>query len=201
MVRCPLRARDLVRREVDKLLERGVIQPSTSPWSSRYLLVAKKDGTERFCVDLRQLNAITVKDVYPLPRIDDILDSLHNCTHFTTLDLTMGFYHVPLSPRSRPKTAFQTFHGLWEFIRLPMGWCNAPSIFQRNIDIALAGLQWQQCIVYIDDVIIFSSSFEQHLAHINQILTRLSDVGAKLKLAKCHFARREVPFLGHIISA
>lgn len=147
---------DIVEKMVQDMTEQGVIRPSISPWASPVVLVPKKDGTKRFCVDYRRLNGITKKDVYPLPRIDDILDTLGGCRFFTSLDLASGYWQVGLDEESSPKSAFVTHCGLYEFTRMPFGMCNAPATFQRLMEVVLADLLWKECFAYIDDILVSS---------------------------------------------
>ena len=146
------------RQEVEKLLHimlnEGVVQPSKSPWASPFVLVQKKDNSFRFCIDYRKLNEVTHKDAYPLPRIDDTLNTLAGSKWFSTLDMLSGYWQVQVAEKDRPKTAFCTTEGLFEFKVMPFGLCNAPATFQRLMDLVLAGLQWSHCLVYLDDVII-----------------------------------------------
>ena len=156
------------RKEVQKLLQnmerRDVIQPSSSPWASPVVLVQKKDGTLRFCIAYRKLNAITRKDAYPIPRIVDTLDTLAGSTWFTTLDLVSGYWQVEVSDNDWAKTAFCTHEGLFEFKVMPFGLCNAPATFQRLMDLVLAGAKWSTCLVYLDDII--GKTFHQHLTNV-----------------------------------
>ena len=144
--------------------------------------------------------AITRNDVYPLPRVDDIFDTLGGARYFTSLDLASGYWQVELDEDAREKSAFTTYHGLYEFIRMPFGLCNASATFQRVMQAVLAGLEWRTCFVYLDDVLIASKSFKEHLQHIKEVLARLRAAGLRLKPKKCLFLREEVPYLGHVIS-
>ena len=158
-----------VRREemaqVQHMLSSNVIRPSNSPWASPVVMVRKKDGTLRFCMDFRQLNAATVKDAHPLPRIDDLLDALHGAKWFSTLDLKSGYWQVPITEQDKAKTAFRASSGqLFEFNQVPFGLCNVPVTFSRLMDRILAGLHWEMCLFYLDDIIVFSSTWEEHLA-------------------------------------
>lgn len=188
------------KAEVSKMLKDGVIEHSDSPWSSPVVLVRKKDSTLRFCVDYRKLNSVTKKDVYPIPRIDDTLDSLAGSHIFSALDLAAGYWQIPLENDSKEKTAFVTKDGLFHFNVLPFGLTNAPATFQRLMDSVLRHLKWQFCLVYMDDVIIYSKSFDEHLKHLQSVFHALHNANLLLKLEKCKFGLSSIPYLGHIIS-
>ncbi|CAF1327080.1 unnamed protein product [Rotaria sordida] len=170
-------------QETQKLLERGQIEESTSPWSSPIVLVKKKDKTMRFCIDYRRLNAITIKDAFPLPRIDEIFDQLSDATYYTKFDFKSGYFQVPLSKEDRPKTAFSTRDKHYQFTVLPQGITNGPATFQP----------------YIDDVIIYSKTFEEHLSHLNEICQILKEARFRLNPEKCEIARTQTDYLGHRI--
>ena len=192
------------RKKVQTLLQdmgkRDVIQPSTSPWASPVVLVQKKDGTLRFCIDYRKLNAITRKDAYPIPRIDDTLDTLAGSTWFSTLELVSGYWQVKMSEEDRAKTAFCTQEGLFEFKVMPFGLCTALATFQRLMDLVLAGAKWSTCLVYLDDIIVVRRTFQQHLSNVRDVLDKLRQAGLRLKPEKCNFFQNEVSYLGHIVS-
>ena len=158
----PFAVREQVSRQLCTMQETGVIQPSRSPWSSPVVLVRKRDGSHRFCVDYRELNAVTKPDSFPLPRIDDLLDQLGSTQYFSTLDLAAGYWQIRMHPASREKTAFVTHEGLHEFRVMPFGLTNAPAAFQRLMQQVLMGLNPENgnlfVSVYIDDVLIFSKS-------------------------------------------
>jgi hypothetical protein len=153
----------------------------------------------RFCVDYRRLNMITVPDTYPLPRMDECIDSLGDAVVFTNLDCNSGYWKIPVHPGDRDKTTFTSHYGTYRFLRLPFGLRNAPATFQRAIDIILSGVKWKTCLVYLDDVIVFSGSRSAHLAHVAEVLTLLGNAGLSLKLNKCHFFSETVDYLGHVI--
>ena len=184
---------------VEEMLAGGQIEPSDSPWSAPVVLVTKKDGSTRFCVDYRRLNLATVKDAYPLPRIDDTLDMLAGKRWFSTLDLASGYWQVSLSPDARCKTAFATHSGLFQFKVMPFGLCNAPATFERLMDRVLQGLRWSRCLVYLDDIISFGTTFDDTLDNLTLIFERLRSYGLQLKLTKCHLFQTSVPFLGHVV--
>jgi hypothetical protein len=188
-------------KETDKLLKNGIIEHSTSPWSSPVVLVKKKDGTTRFCVDYRRLNQITTKDAFPLPRIDDIYDQLTKATYFSKFDFKAGYFQVPLDKADRPKTAFSTRDGHFQFKVLPQGLTNGPPTFQRIVNQILGPNRWKHVLAYIDDIIIYSQNFTQHLQHIEEVCSLLYEANFKLNVDKCEVARKEILFLGHLIQA
>ncbi len=202
--RMPFSVREEISRQLQKMQQIGVIQPSKSPWASPVVLVRKKDGSHRFCVDFRELNAVTKKDTFPLPRVDDLLDQLGSSHYFSTLDLAAGYWQIKVHPESQPKTVFVTHEGLHEFTVMPFGLTNAPAAFQRVMQQVIMGLIPADApdfvSVYIDDVLIYSKSLEEHLEHIEKVLCKLIEVGLKLKPEKCHFIRKEVGFQGHVIT-
>lgn len=191
--------RNIIHTHVSDMLQRGVVKPSSSPWSSPVVLVKKKDGTWRFCIDFRKLNKITKKDVYPLPRIDDLLDCLNGSEYFSSLDLRSGYWQIPVAPSDREKTAFVTPDGLFEFTVMPFGLSNAPATFERMMDTILQGLKWQTCLCYLDDVVIFSSTFEDHVDRLVEVLSRFRCAGLQLNSKKCLFGSRRITVLGHVV--
>ena len=198
--RIPFALRDKVEQLVGNMLNQGVV-PSKSPWASPVVLVAKRDGTVRFCVDYHCLNAATKMDVYPLPRVDDQLDLLSCSRYFMTLDLATGYWQVSMAPESLEKTAFITHSGLYEFMVMPFGLCNAPATFQRLMETVLAGLPRTSCMVYIDDILVVGETFEDHLFNLRKVFDCLREAGLRLKPTKCHLAKPQVEYLGYIVSA
>ena len=178
-------------RQVETLLQNGVIKPSTSPWSSPVLMVPKKDGTYRFCVDFRGLNAVSEKSEYPLPRVDECLEAMAmaGACLFSTLDLASGYWQVELNPADQEKTAFSTNSGHYEFLTMPMGLKGAPATLQRLMDLVLRGLKWETLLIYLDDILVFGRTPEEHLDRLAQVFQRLADAGLKLKPDKCCFAQ------------
>ena len=197
---CPEKRQEM-RTLLSEMLERDIIRPSNSPWASPVVLVKKKDGTSRFCIDYRKVNTVTRKDAYPLPRLDDLLDTLAGSRLFSTLDLVSGYWQVEIHPRDKQKTAFCTSEGLYEFNVMPFGLCNGPATFQRLMNLLLAGVQWSSCLVYLDDIIVLGRTFEDHLKHLSQVFQRLREAKLKLKVKKCSFCRETVQFLGHVVSS
>ena len=171
---------------VKEMLLGGQIEPSDSPWASPVVLVTKKDGSTRFCVDYRRLNSLTVKDAYPLPRSDDSLRLLGNQQWFSTIDIASGYWQVAISPEAKRKAAFVT-NGLFQFRVMPFGLCNAPATFGRLMDRVLCGMRWSRCLVYPDDVISFGTSIPEALTRLEEVLSRLSDFGLQLKAKNCTF--------------
>ena len=196
--RLPFQRREEVQREVETMLNSDIIEPSNSPWCSPVVLVAKKDGSRRFCVDYRKLNEVTRKDVYPLPRCEEILHALSGAAYFTHLDLVRGYWQIGVKEEDREKTAFSTPDGHYQFKRMPFGLTNAPATFQRTMNTILHGLNWLDCLVYLDDIIIFAGTLEQHHRKLESVLERLQNSGLKLNAKKCHFLNEETLLLGHV---
>ena len=140
------------------MVDQGTIEPSDSPWAAPIILVATKDGTTRFCVDYRKLKNVTHKDAYPLPRIDETVDTLSRAQWFSTLDMASGYYQMGMDDRDKCKTAFITHMGLYQFRVMPFGLCGAPATFERVMELVLQGLRWERCLVYLDDVIVFGKT-------------------------------------------
>jgi len=193
------RTRQLVGEQVNKMLKLDVIEPSSSEWASPVVLVPKPDGSTRFCINYRQLNDRTVRDTYPIPRMDDCLDSLGDARLFLMLDCNAGCWQIPVPEEDENLTCFTTHVGKYQCTRLPFGFCNARATFQRAIDMILAGVKWQYVLVYLDDIIVYSADAESHLSHLEKVLTLLGENGVTLKAKKCHLFSSEVEYLGHVI--
>ena len=193
--------RDGLRKELDDLEQLGIIQRSHTAWASAIVLVPKKDGTKRLCIDYRPLNAIVPRSSFPLPKISDIFAVLKGKRFFTCLDLAKGFWQIRIADGDRQKTAFTTPFGLYEFTRLPFGLNSAPGVFQATMTRVLSDLLWTICVVYIDDILIYSDTWEEHLEAIDKVLQRLIQANLKIKLSKCEFARTQLQYLGHIINS
>ena len=199
--RIPDAKRKVVEENVEQMLNDGIIRPSHSPWASPITLVPKKDGTVRFCVDYRRLNAVTKKDAYPLPRTQEVFDQLRGAEIFSTLDLKSGYWQMPMGEASKEKTAFTCHLGLYEFNRLPFGLTNAPALFQRAVASVLTGLIGRSVMLYIDDIVVFSKTEEEHAKHLREVFQRLRTAGLQLKLTKCSFGKKEIDLLGHRVDA
>ena len=192
--------RDIEREEVRKILQKGVIEPSVSPWSSNIVLVKKKDGSTRFCVDYRKLNAVTKKDSYPLPRIDECLDALAGSVYFSCMDINAGYWQIAVAKEDREKTAFATSMGLYQFVKMPFGLVSAPSEFCRLMGDVFRDMQWIECLLYMDDIIVPAISVEETLLRLEHVFQRLQHANLKLKPSKCIFFQNSVKFLGQEVS-
>ena len=199
--RIPPQMYDEVKAHIQEMLDLGAIRPSNSPWASAIVLVRKKDGRLRFCIDLRRLNNRTVKDAYSLPRIESILDSLGGAQIFSTLDLKAGYWQVEMAEECKAYTAFTCGPlGFYECDTMPFGATNAPATFQRLMHDCLGDLNMNWCIVYLGDIIIFSDTKEEHIKRLEAVFQKLMAAGLKLKPTKCFFFRDEIEYLGHVVS-
>ena len=203
--RLPEAHKEEVDKQVKKMLKDGIIVPSKSAWNSPILAVPKKmdaSGEKRWriVVDYRKLNEVSVGDAYPLPNINEILDQLGKARYFSTLDLASGFHQIPLKREDREKTAFSCPYGHFEFVRTPFGLKGAPPTFQRLMNTVLSGLQGIKCFIYLDDIVIHGNSLQNHNEKLREILDRLRENNLKLHPDKCEFLRKEVNYLGHVIS-
>lgn len=199
--RLPISQREIAETEISSMLEAGIIEPSKSPWAAPIVLVRKKDNTTRFCVDYRKLNLATIKDSYPLPKIDESLDRLSGANFYCTLDLAQGFYQVKMREECKPLTAFATHKGLFQFRVMPFGLANSPKTFERLMELVLCGLQFDRCLIYLDDVIVFGRTFSETLENLISVFDRFKGANLKLKPKKCKIFQDEVRYLGHIVSA
>ena len=198
------KVQEKIRHQVNDMLEQGVIRESTSPWSFPVCMIPKAGSDNyRFCIDFRKLNQVCDRCNFPLPNINDTLDSLGSSKpqYFSTLDLAAGYWQINLSEKSKEKSAFITQDGLYEFNVMPFGLHNAPATFQRAMHEVFRGLHWKFILIYLDDIIVFSSNFSQHLQHLREVFMRLRAVGLKLQPKKCSFACKEVKYLGHVVTA
>jgi hypothetical protein len=189
-----------IETQVQDMLHKGWIQPSSSPYSSHVLLVWKKIGDWRLCVDYRRLNALTIKNKYPLPIIEELLEELQGASWFTTLDLCSGFHQIRMAKGDEHKTAFQTHSGHYEYRVMPYGVTGGPATFQGVMNTILASLLRKCVVVFIDDILIYSKSWSEHLQHIKAVLTLLQQHQFHVKLSKCAFAKQQLCYLGHVVS-
>ncbi len=200
----PRRLAPAIQEEADKqvkdMLKRGIIEPSESPWASPIVLVTKKDGSRRFCSDYRMLNEVTIKDSYPMPRIEETLESLSGAQWFSTLDLASGYWQVELDADAKEKSAFVVRGGLYQWTVMPFGLCNAPSTFERLMENLMRGLQWESLLVYLDDIIVFAKTIEEELDRLREVFERLRQANLKLKPKKCVLFQKSVLYLGHIVT-
>ncbi len=164
-----------------KMLEAGVIEESTSEWASSPVLIRKRDGSVRWCIDYRALNKVTVKDVFPLPLVDDCLDTLACNNWFSKLDANSAYWQVGIKPEDRSKTAFHTKYGLYEHVKMGFGLCNAPATYARVMNLVLRGLNWKTVLAFLDDILVLGKDVDEHLVNLGDIFQRLRKYGLKLK--------------------
>ena len=200
MRRSPLGFEQEEDKHLESMLRNKVIRPSQSPWSAAPVLIRKKDGSVRWCLDYRRLNDVTRKDLYPLPLIEECLDTLAGSAYFSTLDMASGYWQIDIEEADKPKTAFVTKRGLFEMNKMAFGLCNAPATFQRVVNQVLGGLLWKSVLAYLDDIIVLGKDFQDHLRTLQQVLLRLREANLKLKPRKCHLLRQQVQFLGRVVS-
>jgi len=200
-LRChPIAQLPLIDQQVEELIKNDIVEPAASRWASNIVLVKKKDGSYRLCIDYRAVNAVTYKDSYPLPHIDTYLGSMDGAVWFTTLDLRSGYHAIPIRKEDRDKTAFITRRGCFRYKVMPFGLTCVPALFQRLMDLVLCGLTYNSVLVYLDDIVVFSRDFDTHMNRLQEVLDRLRQANLKLHPSKCHLFQRRVAFLGHVIS-
>ena len=187
-----------MKEELKKMMEDGVIEESRSGWGTPVVLIKKKDGSLRFCVDYRKLNALTSPDAYPMPRVDEILDQLGGAKYLTKLDLARGYWQVPVDENAKKLTAFITPFGLYQFKVMPFGLNGAPATFQRLMDGVVHGISGFTA-AYLDDLVIFSQSWEEHVVHVRKVLGRLREAGLTAKPEKCQMGMRKCAYLGYVV--
>ena len=198
--RMPMHFKKDLRQKIDKFLEHKLITPCHSPYSSPAMLVPKKNGKLRLVIDYRQLNKQTVKSCWPLPSVEEIFDTLEGSCYFSTIDMSWGFYQLPLETNSQDYTAFSTPFGSFKWLVMPMGLTGSPPVFQSLMEKVLVGLTWKSTIPYLDDCIIFSRTAEEHIERLREVFQRFKDANLKINPLKCEFFRQHLPFLGHIVS-
>ena len=185
---------------LNEMLKTGVIEPSTSAWASPICMVKNQDGS-RFCVDYRRVNAVSTKDVFPVPNIQDALESLRGARHFATIDLLSSYWQLGMTDRAKERSAFCTRRGLFHFTRMPFGLSGAPSTFCRVMSLVFSDLLWVVCLCFLDDIIIYARTQDELLERLDMVLSRLSSFGFKVKPSKCSLFRNTIKFLGHLVSA
>ncbi|GBG80876.1 hypothetical protein CBR_g31432 [Chara braunii] len=188
-----------LRKQLDELLEKGWIRPSSSPFGAPVLFVPKKEGELRMCIDYRGLNAITVENVELLPRIDDFLDRVQGCRYFSKIDLKSGYHQIEVHPDDQYKNAFRTRYGHYEFIVMPFGLTNAPATFQRCMNDLFRPWLDKFVVVYLDDILVFSRTLQEHQGHLRQVLEKLREGNFKINAKKCEWAKTQVLYLGHML--
>ncbi|XP_075775938.1 uncharacterized protein LOC142826874 [Pelodiscus sinensis] len=194
----PRKLWDTVQKELQDMLRWGVVEKSRSEWRSPIVLVPKKDGAVRFCIDFRKLNAVSKFDAYPMPRVDELLERLGRAEYLSTIDLTKGYWQIPLTPAAREKTAFATPFGLFQFVTMPFGLHGAAATFQRLMDEILEDHR-DYATAYIDDIVVFSRTWEEHLQQLGAVLRTLQRAGLTANPKKCQFGKREVSYLGYTV--
>ena len=197
--RLSVKEKEIEKEHIEEMLKKGIIRKSKSPWSSPVVFVPKKGGEIRFCIDYRKLNKVTKKDNHPLPRIDEMLDKFEGSQYFSSIDLASAYWQVEMDEKDIEKTAFITSEGLYECLVMPFGLCNAPATFQRLMHEVLGNLIYTKAPVYLDDIIIHSKTFEQHLKDIEEVFGKLREAKLMSKESKCEFCASEIKFLGHIV--
>ena len=199
--RIPMHVEDKVNEKVDEMLSNGVITESTSPWNSPIVVVTKKDGDIRLCIDYRKLNAATRRPIYPMPDTQELFNSLSGALYFSSLDLSSGYYQVPMNERDAEKTAFTTKKGHFHFLKMPFGLTGAPATFQSLMHSVFRSENWLKCVIYLDDILVFGSSGREHNERLKLIFEKIRQAGIKLGPKKCKILKTEVVYLGHVISA
>ena len=199
--RIPMNVEETVDTKVNEMLQNGVITESSSPWNSPIVVVAKKDGDIRLCVDYRKLNTVTKRPIFPIPEAQELFNCLEGSKFYSSLDLSSGYYQVPMNPKDAEKTAFSTRKGHFHFLKMPFGLTGAPATFQNLMHKIFKDENWTQCIIYLDDILVFGNTGQQHNERLRNIFEKIKNAGIKLGPKKCKILEKEISYLGHVISA
>ena len=199
-IRKPVHYKDDIKEKIDAFMRKELIAPCRSPYNVPTMLVPKNNGKLRLVIDYRKLNEQTIKSCWPIPSIDEIFDTLQGSAYFTTIDISWGFYQLPMEPKSQNYTAFNTPFGSFKWLRMPMGLTGSPITFQSLMEHVLVGLMWNITVPCLDDCIIFSKTREEHIKRLQQVFQRFREANLKINPTKCAFSQSKVQFLGHVIS-
>ena len=199
--RHPRRFKDEIEKAIKELLAMGHIIPSSSPFASLVVLVLKKDGTMRMCIDYRALNKKTIKNRYPIPCIDELMDELHGAVFFSKIDLHSGYHQIGIREKDIEKTAFRCHFGHFEFLVMPFGLTNAPASFQSCMNHIFRGQLRKSILVFFDDILVYSKTWQEHMGHLEEVLSIMEAQSLYAKESKCEFGMTELLYMGHIISA
>ena len=199
--RASVKERAIIEKQIDEMLEAGIIRESKSPYAAPVVIVSKPDGSYRFCVDYRGLNAVTIKDKYPIPRVDDLMAAFNGAKLFSTIDMASGYWQVPMAEEDIEKTAFVTHAGLYEYTVASFGLSTVPETYQRLIDKLIAGLRWRICVAYLDDIVVWSENLSEHMERLDKVFSAIDIANLRMNPKKCHFAKDEIRYLGWVLSA
>ena len=191
---------DQIKEEIESLLKKGFIEPARSPWASRLVLVTKPDGSTRVCVDYRGVNSVTITDAYPTPRIEHVLERLNGNIFFSTFDCEKGYYQVGMTERTKNVSAFVCPFGQYRWTKMPFGFKNAPAVFQRLMDLILSGLSWECCMVFFDDIVVYSKTWDDHVRDLDTVFSTIGKAGMTLNFRKSVFAQQQLVYLGYLVS-
>ena len=199
--RCSPKEKQAIEKQIKEMLDANIIRESKSPYASPVVMVVKANGQMRFCVDYRGINAVTIRDSYPIPRIQELMTAFNGSQLFSTLDMASGYWQIEMAEEDIEKTSFITHCGLFDFLVCPFGLCSLPETYQRMIDKMIAGLKWKICVAYLDDIIVYSQDFASHINNLKQVFKAIESANLRMNPSKCHFGLDKIKYLGWIVSA